>query len=104
MQDQGSSSGITNMGYNVSVDRARNANPAWMENMRLNPEESCLAQRYSSAPYAGMGPAMMGSFQAAEKIPPISDEDGRLNSLHEFMSDIWIRRDNYGWNEEQVIY
>ena len=69
VQDLGSSSGVINMGYNASVDRAKTSNSAWMENMRLNPNESCLAQRYSRVPHAGVGPAMMGSVPAAEKIP-----------------------------------
>ena len=45
--------------------------------MRLDPDESCLAQRYRSAPHAKVGPAMMGSFPAAEKIPGFCDEDGK---------------------------
>ena len=63
-----------------------------MENMRLNPNESCYAQRYSCTPYAGVGHAMMGSVPAAEKIPHFCDEDGRGKSLREFMSDIWIKQ------------
>ena len=65
------------MGNNSSVDRSRGKNWAWMESMRLDPNESCLAQRYNSTLYASVGPAVMGSVPAAEKIPPFYDEDGR---------------------------
>ena len=45
---------------------------------------------------------MMGCVPAAEKIPHFCDEDGRGKSLREFMSDIWIKRNNYGWSDKQV--
>ena len=55
------------MGYHPMVECAKNL--AWMENMRLDPNESCLDQRYNSTQYANVGPTMT-SVPAAEKIPP----------------------------------
>ena len=37
VQERNSSSGVINMGYNATVDRAKSVNPAWMETTRLNP-------------------------------------------------------------------
>ena len=45
---------------------------------------------------------MMGSTPAVEKIAPFYDEDSKGKTLHEFIKDVWIKRDNYGWSEEQV--
>ena len=47
------------------------------------------------------GPAMMGNMAAAERIPPFSDEDkGML--LKDWLNDLYIKRDNYNWTDEQV--
>jgi len=63
VQVQGPPSGFAaDLGY-LLVDRTKGPRPAWAENMRLDPEESCLAQRYRSALHANVGPAMMGSKQ-----------------------------------------
>ena len=40
---------------------------------------------------------------AAARIINFSDED-RGRSLCDFTNDIWIKRDNYGWNDEQVAH
>ena len=50
VQERNSSSNVINMGYNASVVRAKSVNPAWMVTTRLNPNESCLAQRYGHGP------------------------------------------------------
>jgi len=99
VQDKYSSSGIIKVGYNASVDLAKSANPTWMETTRLNPNESCLAQRYGCVPHTGVGPTMMKSVPAAKKIQSFCDEDVKWKTLCEF---IWIIRDNFGWSDEQV--
>ena len=44
---------------------------------------------------------MIGSLAAAEQIPQFSDEDkGTL--LKDWLNDLWIKRDNYIWTDEQV--
>ena len=72
------------MGYNVSIYCARSAKPGWMENMQLNRNELCLAQSSSSVPFAGVGPAMMGSVPAAEKshisVKKTEEESHSVNS------------------------
>jgi len=45
---------------------------------------------------------MMGSTPAAKKIPHFYDKDMKAKTLREFIKDVWIKRDNYGWSEEQV--
>ena len=103
MQAQGPPSGVAaDEGYPL-VDRTKGPKPAWVENMRLDSDESCLAQRYRSAPYANVGPAMMGSIPAAEKISDFCKENRRRKSLRDFINDIWIKGDNYGWNDKQVL-
>ena len=65
-----------------------------------DPNVSCLAQRLVATHYINVGPAMIGSMAAAERIPPFSDEDkGML--LKDWLNDLWIR-DNYNWTDEQV--
>ena len=44
---------------------------------------------------------MIGSFAAAERIPKFSDED-KGTSLKDWLNDLWIKRDNYNWTDEQV--
>ena len=68
---------------------------------RLNPNESCLVQRFRSMPYSEVGPAMIGTSAAAEKIPKFSDEE-KGTSLKDWLNDIWVKRDNYKWCNEQV--
>ena len=41
----------------------------------LDPNVSCLAQRFVATPYSNVGPAMIGSIAAAERIPKFSDEE-----------------------------
>ena len=43
--------------------------------IRLNPNESCLAQRFTSTPYSEVGPAMIGTYAATERILKFSDEE-----------------------------
>ena len=44
---------------------------------------------------------MIGSIAAAERIPKFSDEEkGTL--LKDWLNDLWIKRDNYNWTDEQV--
>ena len=45
------------------------------DNTRLDPNVSCLAQRLVATPYSKVGPAMIGSIVAAERIPKFSDEE-----------------------------
>ena len=45
-------------------------------------------------PPSGVGPAMMGSTPAAEKVIPFYDEDGKGKTLREFIKDVWIKGDN----------
>jgi len=97
---KGSTSGAAG-GYHVA-GHAVGQVPPWAQPLTLDPDESCLAQRYKCAPHANVGPAMMGNFPAAEKIKGFHDEDGSGKSLQEFINDIWIKRDNYGWMDEQV--
>ena len=44
---------------------------------------------------------MMGSMAAAERTPPFSDED-KGTSLKDWLNDLYIKRDNYNWTDEQV--
>jgi len=73
----------------------------YADDLRLNPNESCLAQRYKSTPYTEVGPAMISTSAAAEKTQRLSDEDSGL-SLRDWLNDIWVKRDNYHWSNEQV--
>jgi len=44
---------------------------------------------------------MMGNMAAAERTPHFSDEDkGTL--LKDWLNDLYIKRDNYNWTDEQV--
>ena len=43
---------------------------------------------------------MMGSTLAAEKIAPFYDQDKKGKTLREFIRDVWIKKDNYGWSDE----
>jgi len=46
-QAQGPPSGVAgDMAY-LMVDRTKGQRPAWVEDMQLDPEDSCLAQRYN---------------------------------------------------------
>ena len=76
---KGQHSGVA--GEHHIADRTVGFTPPWAEHMTLDPDESCLAQRYKCTPHANVGPAMMGNFPAAEKIPGFCDEDGKGKSL-----------------------
>ena len=69
--------------------------------IRPDPNVSCLVQKLVATPYSNVGPAMMGSMAAAERIPHFSDED-RGTLLKDWLNDLWIKRDNYNWTDEQV--
>ena len=44
---------------------------------------------------------MIGNIAAAERIPKFSNEEkGTL--LKDWLNDLWIKRDNYNWTDEQV--
>ena len=94
---------VIESGPEAEEERVLNAHPTWMESTRLHPDESCLAPRYGCVlPRTGVAPAMMGSTPAAEKIAAFCDEDTRGKTLREFIKDVWIKKDNYGWSDEQV--
>ena len=57
-----------------------------------------------ATPYSDVGPAMMGSTPAAECISRFSDEKGESGNLQDWLSEIWIKRDNYHWTDEQVAW
>ena len=69
--------------------------------IRPDPNVSCLAQKLVATPYSNVGPAMMGSMAVAERIPHFSDED-KETLLKDWLNDLWIKRDNYNWTDEQV--
>ena len=74
-QAQGPPSGVAGeVGYPM-VDHTKGQKPAWAEDMQLDPDDSCLALRYKSAPYANVGPAMMGNVPAVDKITGFCDEE-----------------------------
>ena len=43
-----------------------------------------------------------GARNDAEKISPFCDKDRKGETLREFIKDVWIKKDNYGWSDEQV--
>jgi len=73
------------------------------EEIWLNPNESCLVQRFESTPNSEVGPAMIGTSAAAEKIPMFSDEE-KGTSLKDWLNDIWVKKDHYNWSDEQVAW
>ena len=71
------------------------------DDTRLDPNVSCLAQRLIATPYSNVGPAMIGNYAAAERINKFSDKD-KGTSLKDWLNDLWIKRENYNWTNEQV--
>ena len=49
--------------------------PVGADDVWLNQDESCLAQRFKSALQPKVGPAMIGNKAAADRISSFSDED-----------------------------
>ena len=67
---------------------------AHADDTRMDPNVSCLAQRFISTPYSDVGPAMIGNWAAAEQITKFSDED-KGTSLKDWLNDLWVKRDDY---------
>jgi len=76
--------------------------PLREEDIRLNPEESHLSQRFKTTLRAtNVAAAMIGNVAEADKIPCFSDEEIGI-FLKDWMCTIWVKRDNYQWSDEQV--
>ena len=73
-QRNGPPSGVGDVRYPM-FDRTQGQRLAWVEEIRLDPEEFCLAQRFKSAPYAHVGPAMIGNIGTADRINNFSDKE-----------------------------
>ena len=69
----------------VSVHTAR------ANDTRMDPNVSCLAQRFIGTPYSNVGPAMIGNYAAGDRITKFSDED-MGTSLKDWLNDLWIKR------------
>ena len=54
-----------------------------------------------SSPH-NVGVAMIGTIPAAERIDMFFDEDGDCGTLQDWVSEIYVKRDNYHWTDEQV--
>ena len=73
------------------------------EEIRLDPNESCLAERYKSTPHANVGLAKIGTTVAADRISNFSNKD-KGRSLKDWMGDIWVKRNNYVRSDEQAAW
>ena len=51
---------------------------AWSEEIRLDPNESCLAQRFRRTPFSEVAPAMIGNWVATVKNPKFGEEEKGL--------------------------
>ena len=71
-------------------------------NHHLGPSESLMEQRYVAMPYTNVGPAMISTIPSVDCICRFSDEDDDCVTLQFWLNEIWVKRDNYHWTDEQV--
>ena len=77
--------------------------PAQYENdHRQGHDESLLAHRHVATSYSNVGVAMIGMIPAAERIDRFSDENGDCGTLQDWLREIYVKRDNHHWTDEQV--
>ena len=58
-------------------------------------DESLLAHIHLSMLYTSVGPAMIWTITAAERIDRFSDEDGDCGTLQNWLCEIYVKQDNY---------
>ena len=55
-----------------------------------------------ATPYTNVGPGMIGTIPATERIDRLSHEDCDCGTLQDWLNEIYVKRDDYHWTDEQV--